>query len=203
MPPPLYNPLDKANLGRSVVEALMAQPPLPLDTLAEFQGAGVYAIYYHGSFAPYAILARLNRKSPEFPIYIGKAIPHGGRKGLSTDDSSASLALYGRLREHAESIAATSDLAPSDFRCRHLALDDIWIGLGETLLIQKFNPLWNQIVEGFGNHDPGKGRRKGRRPLWDELHPGRPWARKLSPAKLSRARILEEVARHLATLDAR
>jgi Eco29kI restriction endonuclease len=203
MPPPLYNPLDKANLGRSVVDALMAAPPRPLGDLGDIRGAGVYAIYYAGPFAPYAPLAKRNAKSPALPIYIGKAVPSGGRKGLAADDSADSDALLIRLREHADSVAASSDLDIGDFQCRFLGLDDIWIGLGETLLIQRFNPLWNQVVEGFGNHDPGKGRRKGKRPAWDELHPGRPWARKLAPAKKPRVEILADVARHLSALDAR
>jgi len=43
-----FNPLDKTNLGASVADALLARPAMPLGELAEFQGAGVYAIYYGG-----------------------------------------------------------------------------------------------------------------------------------------------------------
>jgi hypothetical protein len=55
-------------------------------------------------------------------------------------------------------------------------VDDIWIPLGESLLIAKFTPPWNQYLDGFGNHDPGSGRYKQQRSLWDVVHPGRPWA---------------------------
>jgi len=160
----------------------------------------VYAIYYAGAFEPYSALAKVNHGGAHRPIYVGKAIPRGGRKGLTSDTSLDSQALYERLKEHAESIEATSDLGVADFKCRYLVVDDIWIGLGEALLIQKFNPLWNQVVEGFGNHDPGAGRRKGKRPLWDELHTGRAWAKKLKPAKHARDEILKQVSDYMRAL---
>lgn len=66
-----------------------------------------------------------------------------------------------------------------DFYCRYLIADDIWIPLGESLLIEKFQPLWNVLIEGFGIHTPGAGRRKQVRSKWDTLHPGRAFARDL------------------------
>ncbi len=66
--------------------------------------------------------------------------------------------LYHRLREHAASIQQVSNLSLDDFLCQYLVVDDIWISLGESLLIEKFSPIWNTILVGFGNHDPGKGR---------------------------------------------
>jgi hypothetical protein len=69
------------------------------------------------------------------------------------------------------------------FYCRFLVVDDIWIPLGESLLIEKTKPLWNVIVDGFGNHDPGKGRYNQQMSAWDTLHPGRDWAKKLQPGK--------------------
>ncbi|MEY2880635.1 MAG: eco29kIR domain protein [Verrucomicrobiota bacterium] len=202
MPSTVFNPLDKTNLGKSVVDALMATSAVPLGGMEKFSGAGVYALYYSGDFAPYGPLAQLNRASPSQPIYIGKAVPKGGRKGLQTDDSQESTALWERLAEHAASVEAGAGLALKDFSCRVLVLDDIWIGLGESLLIQRFNPLWNQVVEGFGNHDPGKGRRKGKRPVWDELHPGRAWALRCKPAALSGTEIEALVAAWMAQLSA-
>lgn len=32
-------------------------------------------------------------------------------------------------------------------------------------------------------YDPGKGRHSMKRPRWDILHPGRPWAKLLKPAE--------------------
>lgn len=171
-----YNPLDKRNLGKSVVQALLARPATPLDELTPFDGAGVYAVYYSGAFPAYAALSAKNRKAATHPIYVGKAVPSGARKGGIDDTAPIGRPLFNRLSEHAKTIVEVANLELKDFTCRHLTVDDIWIPLGESLLIQEFAPLWNLVVEGFGNHDPGSGRTAGKRPVWDMIHPGRAWA---------------------------
>ncbi|GHV58110.1 hypothetical protein FACS189460_5540 [Deltaproteobacteria bacterium] len=172
-----YNPLDKQNLGGSVAEALLACSVQTLGELETFDGAGIYAIYYTGGFKAYKPLALKNCGGRfQTPIYVGKAVPPGARKGNFGLDAEPGPALYNRLREHAESIDVTANLKLEDFRCRFLVVDDIWIPLGESLLIAKFSPIWNKLVDGFGNHDPGNGRYNQMRSKWDTLHPGRPWA---------------------------
>lgn len=173
-----YNPLAKANLGKSVAEALLDSQLHQLGAVQQFTGAGIYVIYYHGDFPAYRSMAERNADEAEWPIYIGKAIPSGGRKGAAVFEEITGFHLWGRLKEHADSIRATENLAIDDFRCRYLIVDDIWIPLGETLLIGAFRPVWNVWLEGFGNHDPGAGRYAGQRPKWDVLHPGRSWALK-------------------------
>ena len=197
-----YNPLDKKNLGASVAEALLMRAPKPLAELEAFTGAGIYAIYYSGNFDAYRKLAERNRGAdPTLPIYVGKAIPAGGRKGAATLDPSRSKALVGRLREHAESIEVASSLRLMDFVCRYLVVDDIWIPLGESLLIGKFSPIWNTMIDGFGNHDPGKGRYGGMCPRWDVLHPGRAWAAKCMPRPETAAQIGREIKAHLNNIS--
>jgi hypothetical protein len=197
----LFNPLDKRNLGKSVVDALIERPVVELNAVSPFPGAGVYAIYYKGGFAPYERLSSLNQGSETYPIYVGKAIPSGARKGSSINTTLSSTALSKRLFEHATTIALADSLNVSEFTCRYLVVDDIWIALGEALLIEKYQPLWNVVVEGFGNHDPGSGRYQGKRPVWDELHPGRPWADKCEPCKLSHAQILDNVSGYMDRLS--
>ena len=192
-----YNPLEKVNLGISVAEAMLAQVALPLADLPAFSGAGIYALYYRGDFAPYSKLANINRSQGAcVPLYVGKAIPEGGRKGAAVLTSGVAgrttRALYKRLMEHADSIRATG-LLIQDFSCRYLVVDDIWIPLGESLLISRFSPLWNLLVDGFGNHDPGKGRYNGLAPKWDVLHPGRAWATKCQPRIETAEQIATEV----------
>lgn len=197
----VFNPLAKRNLGKSVVDALLESPTLPLAAVGDFSGAGVYAIYYSGSFPSYKPLSELNKQRAAHPIYVGKAIPKGGRKGTSADASLDSIALSRRLQEHRASIEAVRSLKIEDFSYRCLVVDDIWISLGETLIIQRFHPLWNQVVDGFGNHDPGAGRYGGMRPSWDELHPGRPWAAKCRASKHTKKRILEAVESYMENLE--
>lgn len=195
-----FNPLDKRNLGASVAEALVSQPAHPLGALASFHGSGIYAIYYHGLHRAYMTIGYRNRAdetNPTIPIYVGKAVPAGARKGKVLPDPTKSKALFNRLQEHAESIQATDTLSIDDFTCRYLVVDEIWIPLGESLMIAKFSPLWNLVVEGFGNHDPGAGRYNGLRPRWDTLHPGRSWALKCKVREETQAEIAREVTSHL------
>ena len=184
-----YNPLDKLNLGKSVVDALFASAPTPLDEVRAFEGAGIYAIYYHGPFEPYQAIAATDGSG--VPIYVGKAVPSGSRKGASLSASSAGRWLFNRIAEHRESIRSARNLEVGNFSARYLAVDDIWIPLGEALLISTYNPVWNRLIDGFGNHDPGAGRYNGLRPLWDVLHPGRAWAEKCK----QRAETREEIGR--------
>ncbi len=197
---PPFNPLDKRNLGVSVAQALLARPVLPLAALAPFTGAGIYAIYYAGGYAPYQILAAANQSAVapfSRPIYVGKAVPEGARKGGFGLDLPAGAVLFSRLNEHAMSIRQAQNLDLRDFSCRYLVVDDIWIPLGEALLIQSFSPLWNKLVEGFGNHDPGSGRVGQKRSPWDTIHPGRSWTARLPPYPRSDAEILAQVQQFL------
>jgi hypothetical protein len=173
-----YNPLDKLNLGKSVVEALLETPATSMEDVSAFGGAGIYAIYYHGLFQPYGPIAAPIGAHELTPIYVGKAVPSGARKGANLATSSSGKWLYNRISDHRDSIRAAQNLESSDFSVRFLVVDDIWIPLGEALLISMYYPVWNQLIDGFGNHDPGAGRYNGLRPLWDVLHPGRSRAEK-------------------------
>jgi hypothetical protein len=177
-----YNPLDKVNLGISVRDALLKQEPLAMEPWPDrFGGAGIYTIYYVGDFPHYESIARRNRAGRfDQPIYVGKAVPSGARKGGIRRDAEKPIAnLHARLRQHASSIRAAQNLRIEDFYFRYLQVDDIWIPLGETYIIERFEPLWNKVVEGFGIHTPGR-RRKGQYASpWDTLHPGREFVSKL------------------------
>lgn len=189
-----FNPLDRENLAASVGEALLCKKAHRLDELKPFIGAGIYAIYYSGNFEHYKPLAKRNAKGNfASPIYVGKAVPAGARKGGGNSSQTKTRALFNRLREHAESIEAVSNLNVNDFYCKFLVVDDIWIPLGESLLIAKFSPIWNNLIDGFGNHDPGRGRYEGMRPRWDVLHPGRLWAEKCRERDETKSQIVADI----------
>ncbi len=189
-----FNPLDKRHLGESVGQAMLRRPVVPMTELKKFQGAGIYAIYYVGDFEAYGEIATRNSEGRFMaPIYVGKAVPKGARKGVDSEAGGSGAVLYNRLNQHRKSIEAVNNLELADFYCRYLIVDDIWIPLGESLLIAKFNPLWNVVLDGFGNHDPGKGRRAGVRPRWDVVHPGREWADKCQARDESGEQIIREV----------
>ncbi|MBA3946362.1 MAG: Eco29kI family restriction endonuclease, partial [Herpetosiphonaceae bacterium] len=58
--------------------------------------------------------------------------------------------------------------------------------------------VWNVVADGFGNNDPGSGREKGRRSMWDTIHPGRRWATALPNNELSVDEIWEKINHALA-----
>ena len=196
-----FNPLDKRNLGESVADALLDTtvqrlPPEP------FIGAGVYALYYFGSFAAYNRLSEINRDGQyRCPIYIGRAVPAGARRGGLGLEVNHGLALFKRLSEHAESIQAARNIELADFACRYLVVDDIWIPLAESMLIERFMPVWNRVLDGFGNHDPGKGRYNGMMPQWDRLHPGRSWAERLQPCANTPEQLTQRVEKYLESFN--
>ena len=191
-----YNPLDKRNLGINVAEAMLSEPihqfpPEP------FIGAGVYAIYYNGSFKAYQKLSNLNENNYNIPIYVGKAVPSGARKGGLGMNVDHGLALYNRLSEHYVSISKATNLNINDFVFRFLVVDDIWIPLTESMLIEQFKPLWNRCIDGFGNHDPGKGRYQQQKSPWDCIHEGREWANKLQPNQNSKEFWIAKINQYL------
>ncbi|MFM8220786.1 MAG: Eco29kI family restriction endonuclease, partial [Planctomycetaceae bacterium] len=142
------------------------------------------------------ISTRKQSGAREIPIYVGKAIPPGNRRGVIDPRAKIGDPLFKRLKEHAESIRCCGNLDVADFDCRYLVVDDVWIPLGESLLIQSFRPVWNVALDGFGNHDPGGGRRGQKRSPWDTLHPGRPWARKLVDGEKTEAILRREVRQY-------
>jgi hypothetical protein len=171
-----FNPLNKKNLGLSVAEAMLQKPVVPLPP-GKFAGAGIYAIYYVGGFEPYRRISERNREDKWLmPIYVGKAIPAGARRGGLGLDAPTGQVLHARLKDHAKSVDYAQNLRIEDFGCRYLLVDDIWIPLGESLLIEMFRPLWNSVIDGFGNHDQGISRITQIKSSWDTLHPGRSWA---------------------------
>lgn len=186
-----YDPLDYENLARSVVTTLLELPPTVLPPTEKFSGSGVYALYYKGNLHFYSHMSSSDLYKP---IYVGKAVPAGARRGSERVDSESSAELYRRLNDHAKSIEQAKNLALGEFQARYLVVEQIWITLAERFLINYFRPLWNTVIDGFGNHDPGRGRSAMRRPRWDIVHPGRPWA-----AKLKAAETAEEIVRLIDT----
>lgn len=189
-----YDP-EMGELARGVEGALLDTEARRLNDVPEFLGAGIYVLYYHGPHDLYQPIAGTTT-----PIYVGKAEQRGARKGRN-DASAVGKELWGRLEEHRKSTAWATDLDPADFHVRYLVTEEMFISLAERLMIRSFSPVWNQVVDGFGNHDPGGGRYNQRVSPWDTLHPGRPWVSRLTKScKYTREQILDMVHAHSAGL---
>ncbi len=170
-----------ASVVRQAIQFLNGTPLQALPPTNRFEGVLNYALYYVGDFEHYTHIAQANTDTCAQPIYVGKAVPPGWRSARTATSDSATL--YGRLREHARSIKQGRGLKSDDFRCRFMILDGVetdLVAAVEAQLIRDYSPFWNTVVDGFGNHDPGKGRYNQARSEWDVLHPGRPWAERLT-----------------------
>ena len=178
------------------VEFFKKTPILKLPPPQKFYGGGVYAIYYNGPFKLYKKYSGDEGKWTEVPIYVGRAVPTGSRKGINTNEDTDTRELYTRLTQHYASIRDANNLSVKHFTCRAMILTDDEKDLitpTESALIKHFQPLWNTNVDGFGNHDPGKGRRKQKKSEWDVIHPGRGWAAKQTGTPPSKDQIRDKI----------
>jgi hypothetical protein len=163
-----------------------------------FGGLGVYAIYYLGDHEQYKHLAAANKSGCKLPIYVGKAVPTGWRTGRSGGEDEKKT-VGGRLREHQRSILKTKTLNVRDFRCRFMILQGTeadLISTVEAALIRRYRPMWNTLIDGFGNHDPGSGRYNQAKSEWDVLHPGREWADRCTGKCATLSQILSKIRDH-------
>lgn len=192
-------------LVKDAVRFFNGTPVQTLPPPENFLGTGIYALYYTGKNPLYVKYSELNRLSYSAAIYVGKAVPKGWRQSRSIHDPlKQSGELCNRLREHARSIDAVSGLSPKDFMCRFVIFEDAgsdMIGTIEAALIRLNRPLWNSSLDGFGNHDPGKGRYEQARSDWDVIHPGRQWALKCNGTPRKRNAIIEDINNHLDSLS--
>ena len=162
-----------------------------------FYGSGVYALYYSGEHKLYKPLNNINVSDKRVPIYVGKAVPPGWRQGR--EENSKNRSLYLRLRQHSRTIETVDNLELGCFQCRFIILngeESDLISPLESRLINLYKPIWNSCVDGFGNHDPGKGRYEQARSEWDTLHPGRGWAKKLHEHPSDLKEIFDKSKRH-------
>ncbi|RKX43361.1 MAG: restriction endonuclease [Verrucomicrobia bacterium] len=162
-----------------------------------FHGTGVYAVYCTAKTGVYRDFHDINRTSYDVPIYIGKAVPAGWRQARSANaENSESYELNNRIREHGRSIEQGAGLKLNDYRCRFMILEGAesdLIGTVEAALIRSYKPLWNSLIDGFGNHDPGSGRYEQAMSDWDVCHPGRLWAKKCKGKHPSKKELLKSI----------
>ena len=180
----IYKSKTFEEIIKDTIRLFNGTPVLNLPLNDRFHGTGVYAIYYVGKLKMYKELAEKNRTEFIQPIYVGKAVPRGWRQArIENDSERKSYELAGRLREHSRSIDNANNLDIEDFLCRFMILEGAesnLIGTVEAALIRHYTPIWNTTIDGFGNHDPGKGRYNQAKSDWDVIHPGRPWADRLT-----------------------
>ena len=183
----LYDPFTYETLMAGTVLEFEKQVLHRLDETIAITGPGIYCLFYEGALEEYRDIS-----GTDTPIYAGKAIPPGSRRGGEGDVTAP--ALQSRIRQHQRSIEQANNLDVQDFTYRYLAIVTTWINLAERFVIRHYQPAWNACLDGFGDHDPGRGRYRGERSWWDTLHPGRLWAERLQEIKAvadARSRLAE------------
>lgn len=193
-PQSMFDPTDPKTAGRVVALTLVAQSMHPLASIPLFYGAGIYAIYYKGSFSPYSPLA-----GTDHPIYVGKADPDNPAAASAIAQGTK---IASRLNDHAKNIRkAESTLDINDFTCRFLIVQTGFQKSAEDYLIEFFKPIWNsetKIAYGLGKHGDSATTRANKRSPWDTLHPGRPWADETTTDQKSAADIRQQIDQHFA-----
>ncbi len=196
----VYKSKDFEEIIKDTIRFFNGTPVHTLPPPKKFHGTGVYAIYYTGKSELYRHLYEKNRTSYNIPIYIGKAVPEGWRQARAIQDSDKiTYELFRRLNEHSKSIDQVRGLQAKDFHCRFMILENAespLIGTVEAALIRFYKPLWNTAVDGFGNHDPGKGRYQQAKSDWDIVHKGRPWAEKCLGKSLTRSDVTRKIKQY-------
>ncbi len=187
-------------LVKDAVRFFNGTPVHALPPPEKFTGTGVYALYYIGKNELYKKYAELNRLSYGYPIYVGKAVPRGWRQSRQSDNAlNQSNELFSRLKEHSRNISSGHGLEIADFYCRFVIFEEDgsdMISTIEAALIKLNRPLWNTIVDGFGNHTPGAGRFEQAKSDWDQIHPGRGWAEKCNGMPKDKDKIIAEIEKH-------
>lgn len=179
----LYRRDDFEEICKDAMRFFSGTPAVDFPPPNTFKGAGLYALYYIGTSGLYQRFGlEINRVEYAVPIYIGKAEPSGWRQSRDLSVDADGSKLYQRLVQHSRTIASAKNLKVSDFVCRLMIFDGPIKGMiasVEAALIARYRPLWNSIIDGFGNHNPGAGRVKGKVSQWDALHPGREWVKNI------------------------
>ncbi|MEY4589935.1 MAG: hypothetical protein RL497_2011 [Pseudomonadota bacterium] len=196
----LYKNEIFVELVKDAVRFFNGTPVQPLPPSETFIGTGVYALYYTGSHELYRRYAELNRLAYSHPIYVGKAVPKGWRQSRVSDAGAQTKELFSRLKEHTRSIAAGAGLSIEHFSCRFVIFEhegSDMISTIEAALIKHHRPLWNTALDGFGNHDPGRGRYEQAKSDWDVIHAGRAWADKCNGKSKLKKIIINNIENHM------
>ncbi len=200
----IYKSEAFVELVKDAVRFFNGTPVHTLPPAEAFLGTGVYALYYTGQNSLYHRYAELNRLAYNYPIYVGKAVPKGWRQSRTSDSTiNQSRELCNRLKEHSRNITLGADLDLEEFMCRFVIFEDEssdMISTIEAALIKLSQPLWNVALDGFGNHDPGKGRYEQAKSDWDVIHPGRIWAERCNGIPKSEGVIFANIDRHLQSI---
>lgn len=115
----IFRSPELENMLKDAIRFFNGTPIYELPPPGSFLGSGIYAIYYTGTLDLYEPISRVNRLHYDLPIYVGKAIPTGARRGKGGKEGNS---LFKRLSEHAKSIQTVDNLDLPEFHCRFVII---------------------------------------------------------------------------------
>ncbi len=203
----VYHNDDFSEMLKDAVRFFHGTPVFGIPPPESFSGSGVYALYYIGCKGLYSKFGKeINRTSYSVPIYVGKAVPPGWRQSRASGDRPQARSLFNRLVQHARGLNEVRNLRSHEFACRFMIFEgdvESMIPAVEAAVIALHTPLWNSVIDGFGNHDPGVKRKTGRLSAWDALHSGRSWASRIEGEIPKSAELKRRVTDYLVGLRCR
>ena len=183
-----YDPLSTRVLTQTILGRFERQRLHHLgDGPPEFDGSGLYAIYYDGD----SVELYLPLVGTAVPAYVGQARSHNSATGRSI---AGPRPLWTRVREHRRSIDG-GGLPLEEFGVRLLRMPDVHIDLGENGLRFGYQPVWNSVLKGLGSHEQGSTTRQSGRGRWDTVHSGR--NRTFGVTAHDADKLKDEVRRHI------
>ncbi|MFE6859012.1 Eco29kI family restriction endonuclease [Nocardia sp. NPDC057668] len=164
--PESFDPLSTTQLTNTICEIFERQPLVSMaKEIPNFEGSGLYAIYYRGSsvalYQPLSVL--------QIPVYAGQGRSSNSATGKK---KKTPFAVRNRLKMHRKSMLG-GGLPVDEFRFRALLMPDVHADLGENGLRVGYQPVWNDVLNGFGSNEQGSATRTSARTKWDTLHSGR------------------------------
>lgn len=159
-----YALIDDSTVRKLVVRLttkLLQMGPFSFRDTIDFEGYGIYVIYYQGENPIYALLRSIGSTCP---MYVGKAGQENNRHSLSM-----------RLIDHRKTLER-AQLGLENFTFRFVSLPFSLLEFSEAALIRLYRPLWNCYLKGFGERaGTAKGVARGGEfvSAWDTYHAGR------------------------------
>lgn len=164
--PPHFDPLSTEQLTRIICRQFEEQPSFSLQRpVPNFDGAGLYAVYYHGE----TVKLYQPLRDVAIPLYVGQARSYNSATGRG---QQLPQPLWSRVQQHRRSMIE-GGLPVDEFGVRLLRMPDVHIDMGEDGLRRGYQPVWNSVLTGFGSHEQGSRTRRSGRSKWDTVHQGR------------------------------
>lgn len=147
----VYKNDDFSEIIKDAVRFFHGTPVHTMPPPEPFDGAGVYAIYCIARQGLYRKFGEtINREEYAVPIYVGKAVPPGGRKNKTLSHNSFPALPLGKQLHVFSSLIRTSIGLQGQFALRCCSFphgNKTVINAVHRYLLRRFHPVWNDFFQ--------------------------------------------------------